>query len=103
MRLVVAFDRNYLDELGSPAIEPDRELALGDLVPAGCRRLDRLRVAVQGRFLDAVVINSLGMRDREGCPQKGPETFRVVGLGDSLMFGWGVRQEETFLGRCRGS
>jgi lysophospholipase L1-like esterase len=101
VRLVVAFDRNYLDELGSsPAIEPDRELALGDLVRqnADDSIVYELRPGVQGRFLGMpVVINSLGMRDRERVPAKGPETFRVVGLGDSLMFGWGVRQEETFL------
>ena len=101
VRLVGAFDRNYLDELGSSrAIEPDRELALGDLVRQNPDDsiVYELRPGVQGRFLGMpVVINSLGMRDRERVRAKGPKTFRVVGLGDSLMFGWGVRQEETFL------
>ena len=101
VRLVSAFDRNYLDELvSSRPIEPDRELTLGDLVRqnADDSIVYELRPGVQGRFLGMpVVINSLGMRDRERAPAKGPETFRVVGLGDSLMFGWGVRQEETFL------
>jgi lysophospholipase L1-like esterase len=44
-----------------------------------------------------VAINSLGMRDGERELAKKPETFRIVGLGDSLMFGWGVSHEETFL------
>lgn len=41
--------------------------------------------------------NALGFRGPETTIQKPPGTFRVVGVGDSFMFGTGVRQEDTFL------
>jgi lysophospholipase L1-like esterase len=43
-------------------------------------------------------INDGGFRGRETSREKPPGTFRIAGLGDSVMFGWGVGQEETFLG-----
>lgn len=53
---------------------------------------------LQGRFRDRKVhINSASMRDREFTVDKPGNTFRIVGLGDSVMFGWGVGQDETFL------
>ena len=101
VRVVTAYDRNYLDEIASPRnLAAERELELGDLVrpSADDSIVYELRPGMRGRFLGAEVsINSLGMRDGEREPVKRPGTFRIVGLGDSLMFGWGVRQEETFL------
>lgn len=42
--------------------------------------------------------NSLGMRDaREYQEAKGTNTFRIVGLGDSGMFGWDVEQEDPYM------
>lgn len=44
--------------------------------------------------------NGLGLRrDTEIEVAKPAGTFRVVGLGDSSMFGWGVAQDETYLAR----
>jgi lysophospholipase L1-like esterase len=43
-----------------------------------------------------VKINSTGLRDREFGIAKPADTFRVLVLGDSTTFGWGVRQEKTF-------
>jgi lysophospholipase L1-like esterase len=41
--------------------------------------------------------NSHGMRNVE-CPRdKAEGVLRIAGLGDSVMFGWGVAEEETFL------
>jgi lysophospholipase L1-like esterase len=45
--------------------------------------------------------NSLGLRGPEVSPRKSPGTFRIVGLGDSHMFGWGVGQDETYLARLQ--
>jgi lysophospholipase L1-like esterase len=101
VRVVTASDRNYLDEISSPrALAPGGDLALGDLVrpTADDSIVYELKPGVRGRFLGApVAVNSLGMRDDERELPKRPQTFRIVGLGDSLMFGWGVRLEETFL------
>jgi lysophospholipase L1-like esterase len=42
-----------------------------------------------------VAINSDGFRDDEYAPERN-ENFRIVVLGDSLTFGWGVEKDEAF-------
>jgi lysophospholipase L1-like esterase len=42
-----------------------------------------------------VSINSEGLRDREFSVDKPPSVYRIMMLGDSTTFGWGVRQEDT--------
>ena len=45
-----------------------------------------------------VKINNLGLRDEQDYPMAKPAgCFRVLGLGDSMTFGKGVREAETFL------
>lgn len=44
-----------------------------------------------------VQINALGLRDVEIENPKPPGTVRILGLGDSVTFGYGVRLEETYL------
>lgn len=44
-----------------------------------------------------VRINSLGFRSEEVKPEKDPESLRIIGIGDSRMFGWGVPQEAPYL------
>jgi lysophospholipase L1-like esterase len=44
-----------------------------------------------------VSVNRLGLRDRELAIPKPPGTVRILGLGDSVTFGYGVRLEETYL------
>ena len=52
-----------------------------------------------GSFLQRPVrTNAHGMRDRGFRFEKPPGTHRVVGLGDSVMFGWGVAAEESYMG-----
>lgn len=46
-----------------------------------------------------VSINEHGMRGMSVAKEKPPETFRVMMLGDSLTFGWGVASNETFSAR----
>jgi len=45
----------------------------------------------------SVTINSDGFRGQEIPVDKSPQSFRIVGIGDSLMFGWGVNDEEVYL------
>jgi hypothetical protein len=56
-----------------------------------------LRPGVKGRFLEQeVVINSLAMRDVERSYTKPQGAFRIVALGDSHTFGWGVTRDEAW-------
>src|SRR5271156_3308428 len=42
-----------------------------------------------------VSINSDGLRDREFTREKPPGVYRIMMLGDSTTFGWGVREQDT--------
>lgn len=101
VRLVTATDRNYLDEIvNAPPPDDTRRLNLAHLVrpDEDVRIVYKLRPNVVGRFLrKPVSINSLGIRGPERPLEKPAGTFRILGLGDSHMFGWGVGQGEAFL------
>ncbi|MDW3097837.1 MAG: SGNH/GDSL hydrolase family protein [Alphaproteobacteria bacterium] len=43
-----------------------------------------------------VTTNSLGFRDRELDASPSAKTIRIASVGDSLTFGWGVPQDQTF-------
>ncbi len=48
-------------------------------------------------FLRTVTTNSAGFRSPEIPVEKPPRTLRILGLGDSIMFGFGVNDGETFM------
>jgi len=57
-----------------------------------------LKPNVRGRFMgQPLIINSQGLRDYEYTRRKQPGTFRIVGVGDSSLFGWGVPLEDSGL------
>ncbi len=57
-----------------------------------------LKPHLKGIFQDAMIeTNRFGLRGPEIGQEKPQRTFRIVGLGDSHMFGWGVGQEELYL------
>ena len=57
-----------------------------------------LKPNVRGRFMgQPLLINSQGLRDYEYTRRKEPGTFRIVGVGDSSLFGWGVPFEDSGL------
>jgi len=57
-----------------------------------------LKPNVRGRFMDQpILINSQGLRDYEYGTRKEPGTFRIVGVGDSSLFGWSVPVEDSGL------
>jgi hypothetical protein len=75
-------------------------LSLGDIVQPSSHEgiIYELRPNVRGTFMgQPLVINSLGMRDYDYSRRKQPDTFRVIGLGDSSLFGWGVALEHSTL------
>jgi lysophospholipase L1-like esterase len=43
-----------------------------------------------------VAFNSLGLRDAERTPQPAPGALRILAIGDSVTFGMGVAQEQTY-------
>lgn len=49
-----------------------------------------------GEFASQVTVNGLGLRGREVSRNKPAGTYRVLVTGDSMVFGWGVNDGETF-------
>jgi hypothetical protein len=47
-------------------------------------------------YVTNVTINSDGFRDRDFLIKKEPDTVRIVAVGDSLTFGWGVELNESW-------
>lgn len=85
-----------------PAFRTDGELDLlrEDSI-VGYRNNPNLRGYVFGFIrLDT---NSLGFRGPEISIQKAPGTYRILGLGDSVMWGVGVQEADTYLRDLEGS
>jgi hypothetical protein len=68
---------------------PDGRLGFGLRPGVRVRHADR-------EFSVTVSVNTLGGRGPERPGPKPPGTARILLLGDSFAFGWGVEQEETF-------
>jgi PA14 domain-containing protein/GDSL-like lipase/acylhydrolase family protein len=76
------------------------DLDLGDIVQPSRDPgiVYELRPNARGRFVNQpLLINSQGLHDHEYSRHKEPGTFRIVGVGDSSLFGWGVPFEESSL------
>jgi hypothetical protein len=76
------------------------DLKVGDIVQPSRHAgiVYELRPNVRGRFMgQPVLINSQGLHDYEYSRRKEPGTFRIVGVGDSSLFGWGVPFEDSGL------
>ena len=80
--------------------DPAKEVKLGELLRADphpeifYRFKENSVVTYRGI---PVAINSIGLRDDEVQSPKPPNTLRVLGLGDSTMWGWGVFGNEGYL------
>lgn len=83
----------------------DRSSLFGLVRPSVYRDvIYELKPNLDATFRDQpLVTNSYGLRDREYEPEKPAGTFRIVGLGDSHMFGWSVAYEDTYLARIERS
>jgi lysophospholipase L1-like esterase len=100
VRVALSLDANYFEEALAKRRSTDgRELTLVDIVRPhpDDRVVFALRPGTRGRFVGHdLAINSIGMRDVERSYAKPPGAFRIVALGDSHTFGWGVAREETY-------
>jgi len=79
---------------------PMHDLSVGDIVQPS-RHADivyELRPNLRGRFVgQPLFTNSQGLHDYEYSRRKPLGTFRIVGVGDSSLFGWGVPFEDSGL------
>ena len=97
-------DRRPLDEqlrtVRAQANASMHDLGLGDIVQPSRYPgiVYELRPNVRGQFIgQPLLINSQGLHDHEYSHRKDAGTFRIVGVGDSSLFGWGVPFEESGL------
>ena len=108
LRLALALaDRNSVDLVDAlkrsrdaDLTDQDAEISLKGLVQASSKPdvVYELKPGLRGTFLGQPVrINSRGLRGREIQEAKPSGTYRIAGLGDSVMFGWGVDQDEPYL------
>jgi lysophospholipase L1-like esterase len=51
----------------------------------------------RGIFSEYIRTNENGLRDVEHSVEKEPGTLRILGVGDSFTFGWGVPLEDAFM------
>ncbi len=63
-----------------------------------CYKLKNNAEGIQNsrEFKVKLTTNSIGIRDRSYSWEKGDDTFRILMLGDSHTFGWGVELDNTF-------
>ncbi|MBW2230768.1 MAG: SGNH/GDSL hydrolase family protein, partial [Deltaproteobacteria bacterium] len=57
-----------------------------------------LKPGLDVQFVDVPVrTNSRGWRDGEIASKKDERTKRIIGIGDSIMFGWGVEEQDRYM------
>lgn len=89
LRVIFAHSLDFSMEMWKYAVKLKRPVANPDLSFAHAPNRSAFLMGVP------VSINSEGLRDREFSLEKPPGVYRVMMLGDSTTFGWGVRQEDT--------
>ena len=82
----------------------DRPWGLALVAHPGSPRLARLTPGAAGEIAGVPVrVNSAGYRGRDLALPKPAGVYRIGLLGDSMTFGWGVREEETFAARLESA
>jgi len=84
----------------TPINQPNDELTLGQIIQIS----DNNKIIYQlipnsnYRFKNALVkTNNEGFKDKNYPKEKSKNTKRIIGIGDSGMFGWGVKETENYL------
>jgi lysophospholipase L1-like esterase len=89
LRVIFAHSLDFSMEMWKYAVKLKRPVSNPDLSFAHAPNRSAFLMGVP------VSINSEGLRDREFSPEKPPGVYRVMMLGDSTTFGWGVKEEDT--------
>src|ERR1700733_336546 len=89
LRVIFAHSLDFSMEMWKYAVELKRPVANPDLSFAHAPNRSAFLMGVP------VSINSDGLRDREFSLEKPSGVYRVMMLGDSTTFGWGVKPEDT--------
>src|SRR5579862_3865470 len=89
LRVIFAHSLDFSMEMWKYAVKLKRPVANADLSFAHAPNRSAFLMGVP------VSINSEGLRDREFSLEKPPDVYRVMMLGDSTTFGWGVKEEDT--------
>ena len=104
LRYISYANYHSLDEIGVDKREavndPKTEKTLGEIIQLSTNNkiIYELIPNSTYSFQNIVVkTNSRGFRDKEYPAKKPKKTKRIIGLGDSIMFGWGVEEEECYL------
>src|SRR5262245_22241221 len=100
LRIVALLTSHDLPELPAATVRPPRgDLTLGDIIQRTDSRdlLYELRPGLRARFMGVPVkINAHGFRGRDVTELPAHGTLRIVAIGDSMAFGWGVPERHTF-------
>ena len=89
LRVIFAHSLDFSMEMWKYAVQLKRPVANPQLSFAHAPNRSAFLMGVP------VSINSEGLRDREFSLDKPPDAYRIMMLGDSTTFGWGVKQDDT--------
>jgi lysophospholipase L1-like esterase len=84
-----------LDPLGAEDVA-QREALAGKVIRNGKAGLELVPGGRASYLGHEIVIGSHGMRNRETPIAKPPDTYRILVLGDSIAFGFGVAEKDAF-------
>ncbi len=62
----------------------------------GLTHINKAGVYFENLYGVKVKINSKGLRDKEYTYEKNNETYRIIVMGNSITFGWGVEQDLVY-------
>ena len=95
---VLAAGLSLLADRLAGAVLPDPALARGLIFPPRAALTYELF-----EFSFTARINAFGFRDVEVAERAPPGRLRVLALGDSFTFGWGVELEDTWVKRVEAA
>lgn len=83
-----------------PIFFPNDNLTLGQIIKLSNNNKIIYELLPSSEYLFKgvnVKTNSKGFRDKEYSEEKKSKTKRIIGLGDSVMFGWGMEEPNCYL------